>query len=125
MNTFPQHLFQINLELEKIWKKLPNNAKYSSPDIQDEVIDVFTELTQHKISAAVKGEELFTIMADGSTDINGKEIVGFAVRYIDIEKMAAKEHCIDIVPADDRSASGIMSLLLESARTMRSIWKEE
>ena len=55
-------------------------------------------------------------MEDGSTDKNGKEIEGFAVRYIDMEKMRVKEHCIDIVQADDRSASGIMSVLLESAR---------
>ena len=33
-----------------------------------------------------------------------------------MEKMGIKEHCIDIVQADDRSASGIMSLLLESVR---------
>ena len=33
LNTFSHLLFQINPELEKILKKLPNNAKYSSPDI--------------------------------------------------------------------------------------------
>ena len=125
LNTFSHLLFQINPELEKISKKLPNNAKYSSPDIQSEVIDVIAKLTQRKISAEVKAAEIFTIMADGSTDKNGKEIEGFAVRYIDMEKMGVKEHCIDTMQADDRSASGIMSLLLESARKSRLTWREE
>ena len=116
LNTFSHLLFQINPDLEKISKKLSNHAKYSSPDIQNEIIDVIAKLTQRKLSAEVKAVEIFTIMADGSTDKNGKEIEGFAVRYIDMEKMEVKEHCIDIVQADDRSASGIMSLLLESAR---------
>ena len=85
-------------------------------DIENEIIDVITKLTQQKISAEVKATEIFTIMADGSADINGKDIEGFAVRNIDIEKMTVKEHCIDIVPADDHSTSGIMLLLLESDR---------
>ena len=56
-------------------------------------------------------------MADGSTDKTGKEIEGLAVRYIDIKwKKWELKNTIDIVQADDRSASGIMSLLLESAR---------
>ena len=82
MNTFSHLLFQINPELEKISKKLPNNAKYSSPDIKNEVIDVIAKLTQRKISAEVKAAEIFIIMADGSTDNNGKVIEGFAARYI-------------------------------------------
>ena len=102
LNTFSHLLFQINPELEEISKKLPNNAKYSSPDIQNEVIDVIAKLTQRKISAEVKAAEIL--------------FKGFAVRYNDMEKMGVKEHCIDIVQADDHSASGIMSLLLESAR---------
>ena len=68
LSTFSHLPFQINPELEKISKKLPKNAKYSSPDIQNEVIDVIAKLTQRKISAEVKGAEIFTIMADGSTD---------------------------------------------------------
>ena len=90
LNTFSHLLFQINPELEKISKKLPNNAKYSSPDIQNEVIDVIAKLTQRKISAEVNDAETFTIMADGSTDNNCKEIEGFAVRYIDMEKWELK-----------------------------------
>ena len=65
LNIFSHLLFQINPELEKISKKLPNNAKYSSPDIQNEVIGVIAKLTQRKISTEVKAAEIFAIMADG------------------------------------------------------------
>ena len=116
LNTFSELLFQINPELERISKRLPDNAKYSSPDIQNEVIHVIGKLLKRNISSEVKAAQIFTIMADGSTDQNGIEIEGFAVRYIDMANMKVKEHDFDVLPATDRSASGLLELLVESAK---------
>ena len=52
-------------------------------------------------------------MADGSTDQNGIEIEGFAVRYIDMANMKV---VFDVLPATDRSTSGLLELLVESAK---------
>ena len=51
LNTFSKLLFQINPELERISKRLPDNAKYSSPDIQNEVIHVIGKLLKQNISS--------------------------------------------------------------------------
>ena len=51
-------------------------------------------------------------MAVGSTDKNGEVIEGFVARYIDMEELVVKEHYIDVVPADNRSPSGIRSRML-------------
>ena len=99
-----------------ISKRLPDNAKYSSPDIQNEVIHVIGKLLKRNISSEVKAAQIFTIMADGSTDQNGIEIEGFAVRYIDMANMKVKEHVFDVLPATDRSASGLLELLVASAK---------
>ena len=38
LNTFSQLLFQIKPELFKISQRLPENAKYTSPDVQNEIV---------------------------------------------------------------------------------------
>ena len=116
LNLFPQILFQIKPELFAIAQRLPLNAKYTSPEIQNEIIDVLHTLLKRKICDYVQAAEIFTVMADGSTDKNGKEIEGFVIRYIDMVELVVKEHCIDVVRADDRSAPGILELMLKSLK---------
>ena len=91
---FPQLLFPLDPKLIEIHKRLPANAKYTSYDIQDEVIAVLASLTQEKIAEEIKEAKLFTIMADGITDKNRKE-VGLVCRYW-TPNGNLKEHCLNI-----------------------------
>ena len=77
---------------------------------------MISKLLKRKISSDVKAAQIFTINADGSTTKNGMEIEGFAVRYIDIVNMKIKEHVFDVGPTTDRSASGLLQLLIQSVK---------
>ena len=52
LNTFGQLLFKLDPELDALARRLPDNAKYTSPDIQNEVIKVLADLVKRKIAVA-------------------------------------------------------------------------
>jgi hypothetical protein len=54
--------------LLEIAKKLPNNAKYTSPEVQNEVIETLGEIVRETVAKECREAELFTLMMDGSTD---------------------------------------------------------
>ena len=95
---------------KKIHKNLPKNAKYTSPGIQNEVIEVLSSLVKNKIAEDVRKAELFTIMADGTTDKNRKEIQGLVCRYLSSEGKV-EEHCLNVKGIDDRSAKGVFNFI--------------
>ena len=104
LNTFSDLLFKLNPELKNIATRLPANAKYRSPDIQNEVIKVLRKILKRNI---------FTIMVDGSSDKSWWEIEGIVVRYVDASGKI-EEHALDIKEALDRSAKDLLELLISS-----------
>ena len=110
LRTFSQLLFPLDPKLIDIHTRLPVNAKYTSHDIQDEVIEELASLTQEKISDEIKEAKLFTIMADGTTDKNRKEVQGLVCRYWS-PGGNVKEHCLNIEGVDERSAKGIFGFI--------------
>ena len=61
LNTFGQLLFKLDPELDALARRLPVNAKYTSPDIQNEVIKVLADLVKRKIAVACQnsGKKMF------------------------------------------------------------------
>ena len=113
LRAFSQLLFPLENKWKKIHEKLPKNAKYTSPDIQNEVIEVLASLVKNKIAEDVRRAELFTIMADGTTDKNRKEIQGLVCRYLSSEGKV-EEHCLNVKGIADRSAKGIFNFIIET-----------
>ena len=82
LETFSQLLFLLEEIWKKIHKNLPKIAKYTSLDIHDEVIEVLSSSVRNKMVEDVRKAELFTIMADGTTDRNRNKIQGLVCRYL-------------------------------------------
>ena len=49
---------------------LPKNAKYTSPETQNEVIETLAEIVKETVAKECKEAELFTLMMDGTGDSN-------------------------------------------------------
>ena len=113
LRTFSQLVFQLDPEWERINSKLPKNAKYTSPTIQNEMIEVLTTIVKERIATEIRDAGLFTIMADGTTDKNHKEIQGLVFRYKNKDGLVA-EHCLEMKNVDDRSAQGIMNFIRDT-----------
>ena len=112
INTFTDLLFKRNPRLKKNAQRLPANAKYTSPKIQNEVIDVLYNLVKGKVAYAIRRSQLYTIMMDGTTEKMGHELLGIVGRYVDEDSLEVSEHVIGVKDAtDDKSAHGLLDLL--------------
>ncbi|KAJ6644666.1 Zinc finger MYM-type protein 1 [Pseudolycoriella hygida] len=71
-------------DLVECEKFMPSNAKYTSPEIQNEIIDILAELLRESIVREVLNADVnfFTILFDGTKDRNGDEIVSLAARFV-------------------------------------------
>lgn len=61
---------------------MPLHATYKSPKIQNEFIDTISDSLRESIVADMNNGSYLTLMADGTSDRNGNEILSIGFRYI-------------------------------------------
>ncbi|XP_053380229.1 zinc finger MYM-type protein 1-like [Mercenaria mercenaria] len=61
----------------------PSNAKYTSPEIQNELLSLCGDQILDMLTTQCKNAGVFAIMADESSDISTKEQLSICVRYIE------------------------------------------
>lgn len=68
---------------EKVGKKMngPRNAKYTSPDIQNEILSCLAEMVRISIIKEVKESGAFSILVDETKDKKKMEQMSFVLRY--------------------------------------------
>jgi hypothetical protein len=110
LNTFSDLVFKLDDNLKQIAIKLPANAKYTSSEIQNEVIEVLQSILKERIASKAKESEVYTVMMDGSSDKRWREIEGIVIRFVNIDGKI-EEHAIGVEEAHDRSAHGLVDIL--------------
>ncbi|KAH6929705.1 hypothetical protein HPB50_005154 [Hyalomma asiaticum] len=88
-----------------------NNALYSSPSIQNEIISIIGKLTQDKIVRQANEAAFFSVLADETTDVSQTEQFSLCVRYVDPTSSSIREDFLGFVPVDDVSASSLAHTL--------------
>ena len=68
---------------EIVKEKLTWNAIYTSPIIQNELLDIMGEMVQNTICCKIHEAGLFSILVDETKDISKKEQITFVLRCID------------------------------------------
>ncbi|XP_061589448.1 zinc finger MYM-type protein 1-like [Cololabis saira] len=89
-----------------IEKRLNGDAKYTSKNIQNEILETLAEMVQQEIINEVKQSEVFGVVAEET-----KEQMSFVVRYF--YNGAIHESFLDFVKADQLDAAGLSSLIIE------------
>ena len=115
LRTFSQLLFPLEPKWNDIHKRLPQNAKYTSPEIQNEAISVLATLVKRSIAEDVCEAKLYTIMADGTTDKNRHEIQGLVCRFLS-SAGDIREHCLNIEGITDRSSQGVLNFITSTLK---------
>ena len=69
--------------LENHLQNAPRNAKYSSPDIQNESIECCRDLIVEQLVVQVKESRYYSILADEATDCSMKEQLVLIFRFVD------------------------------------------
>ena len=76
------------------------NAKYASPDIQNQVIDVLGDHVQTKILSRVIEAQFFSVVADKVTDCSNKEQLSLVLRYVDPDNLQVHEDFVQFIECD-------------------------
>ena len=69
--------------LESHLQNAPRNAKYTSPDIQNELIECCRDLIVEQLVGEVKESRYYSILADEATDCSMKEQLALIFRFVD------------------------------------------
>ncbi|XP_023752846.2 uncharacterized protein LOC111901193 [Lactuca sativa] len=82
-----------------ILEKAPYNSKYTSADIQKEILSIIANKVQKHIRSEV-GDLYFCVMVDESRDESKKEQMAIVLRFVDVEGII-RERFLDLVHVRD------------------------
>ena len=117
-------VYKLSPELLDLAKNLPRNAKYLSPEIQNEIVDILAQMVRDAHTTKIKEAEFFTIMVDGTTDKSNEEIQAFVVRYLDAVTQEIEERALN-VDGTGRSAGIFLISYVISAYAILSVCVRE
>lgn len=93
------------------------NARYTSPTIQNEVIEACNSIILSKMAKQVNEAECFSILADETADISGVEQLSLCVRYVDLPTNSVNEVFLQFAPLKDTTGKGIATTILEELQS--------
>lgn len=95
------------------FKTCTSKTKYTSCRIQNELIQICGSVIQNKLVESINNSMAFSIMADETADISGKEQMSLGVRYFDTSTMSIKEEFLGFTELKKLNAEAIASNILE------------
>ncbi|CAN1121573.1 Zinc finger MYM-type protein 1, partial [Linum perenne] len=90
-----------------ILENAPKNAKYTSPDIQKEIVHVLAKMVRRKIFEEV-GDSKFSIIVDEASDESRKEQMAIVLRFVDMKGLI-QERLFDVVHVKDTTSMTLYS----------------
>ena len=88
-------------------KEMPKNAKYTSPEIQNEVLHILADIIRKEIIEEVKESGEFSLIVDETKDVSKTEQISIVLRYY--YGGSVKESFLHFVPADKLDAKSLIS----------------
>lgn len=86
------------------------NAKYTSHQIQNEMLQVLANMVQKQIVAEVKESEVFSVLADETKDLQKKEQMSLVLRYY--YSGAVHESFLHFQSAESLDAEGLTKMIV-------------
>ena len=71
---------------------LPNNAVYTSPKIQNNLIDIMTGMVRSQIVSTVKNAGMFSILVDESKDLPKQKQLAIVLHCVHMSTHTVHEH---------------------------------
>ena len=102
---------------------VPQNAKYTSNEIQNELIGIMAKLVQNTIAEEIRESGEFSVMADETKDCRKIEQMSIVLRYF--RRGAVYESFIGFVALADLSANGLSGELLSQLETLAVDYKNK
>ncbi|CAN0891639.1 Zinc finger MYM-type protein 1 [Linum grandiflorum] len=105
---FLKHTASCNKEVASvILENAPKNAKYTSPDIQKEIVHVLAKMVRRQIFEEI-GDSKFSIIVDEASDESRKEQMAIVLHFVDIKGLI-QERLFDVVHVKDTTSMTLYS----------------
>lgn len=88
----------------------PRNATYMSPSIQNELIACCGAEIQETIIQEIKQSKYFSVLADETADVGGKEQLSICIRYVSVFEV--QEDFLDFCTLDKQDAASTTHAIL-------------
>lgn len=108
---------KVDDDLKSHLETAKRNARYLSPQIQNEMISAIEDVVRSNIVSKVNKSKFFSVMADETTDAATKEQVAICLRYLeqtDNRLVLVNEDFVGFVEVDVANAEKIASVLVKS-----------
>jgi hypothetical protein len=98
----------------------PKNARYISPRIQNELINLCASQITSQIVEEVKQAGCYTILADECSDVSNTEQISVSVRYVIKEEgqHVVKEHFIAFIPTRDTTGETLSKKITDKLQEL-------
>ncbi|KAK9164125.1 hypothetical protein Syun_005027 [Stephania yunnanensis] len=104
---------RLNVNIEDvILDNAPGNTKYTSPNIQKEILHIMANMVRKKIREEI-GDKKFCLLVDEAKDAGGKEEMAIVLRFVDGQG-SIKERFFDIVQVENTAASTLKKSVCNS-----------
>lgn len=90
------------------------NATYISWRIQNEIIYSMNSIILKKLVNLVNRVKYFSIIADETTDVGGKQQMSFCVRFFDREQNVLREEFLQFIPVENATGNGLAEIILKA-----------
>jgi len=103
---------------KKIAKRLlekPLNAKYTSHNIQNELLETMANVVREQIIDEVKKSQYFSVMVDESKDVSKTEQISIVLRFYNQKQI--HECFVDFKAATGLDALSLSTIILDSLRS--------
>jgi hypothetical protein len=97
----------------------PPNARYLSPTIQNELIDICGRQLQQVIVSECNSANCFSVIADETTDVSTTEQISLCVRYVGVdsdEEMCVKESFLGFAEASSTTGEELATTIMAKLR---------
>ena len=94
----------------------PKNAAYTSPDIQNTLLNVMGNVVRNEICLAVKNAGVYSILADETKDSSKREQLAIVLRYVDIASATIFERFVTYVEATSLNAESLSKYILDTLK---------
>ena len=99
--------------LKEHMEKASGNAKYTSPKIQNESINLCEETVRGETVALANNSVGFSILADETADISGTEQLAIGVRFFDEKNPLIREEFLGFTPLKKMDAETIAETIID------------
>ena len=94
----------------------PHNAMYTSPDIQNQLLEVMGGLVCGKVYKAVQDARYYSLLGDETKDVSKIEQLAIVLRYVDVPTATIYDRFLTYVPAESLTAESLAMNILTTLR---------